>query len=124
MSYEEEVSAAIGAHGLWKARLRAAIDSGRCDQSADTVAKADQCAFGKWFYELPPVQRNGPLPIEIEALHARFHQEAARVLRLALAGDKEAARKGIADESPYMDVSMQLVSRLMDWKRVIDRRTA
>ena len=33
----EEVNNAIGAHGLWKMRLRTAINSGRCDITAQVA---------------------------------------------------------------------------------------
>ena len=50
MSFQDEITKAIGAHGIWKMRLRTAIDSGKADANAADVAKDNACAFGQWLY--------------------------------------------------------------------------
>ena len=124
MGYQEAISAAIGAHGLWKGRLRTAIDLRKSDFDPAVVAQKDQCAFGKWFYALPPAVRLEPLPTEVESLHASFHVEAAVVIQAALAGDKAAAERGLGEGSAYLDLSMKLVGTLMAWMKIVDQRSA
>ena len=50
MSLKDEISAAIGAHGSWKTRIRTAIESGTSEFSPLNVAADNKCAFGKWLY--------------------------------------------------------------------------
>src|SRR4030067_3690693 len=58
MAFEDEITKAIGAHGVWKMRLRTAIDSGKADANAADVAKDSVCAFGQWLYgAVPPAAR-------------------------------------------------------------------
>ena len=50
MSLQEEIAKALGAHGVWKMRLKTAIDTGKADAQAADVAKDNVCAFGQWLY--------------------------------------------------------------------------
>ena len=50
MSLHDEITKAIGAHGVWKMRLRTAIETGKADANAADVAKDNACAFGQWLY--------------------------------------------------------------------------
>lgn len=43
---EQHISAAIGAHGKWKANLKTAIAQGSSDLTAATASRDDACAFG------------------------------------------------------------------------------
>ena len=44
MALDDEITKAIGAHGVWKMRLRSAIDSGKAD--ADPVEVGKDNRFG------------------------------------------------------------------------------
>jgi len=43
MSTQDQIKKAIGAHGLWKTRLAAAIDVGKSEFTVDTVRKDNAC---------------------------------------------------------------------------------
>jgi hypothetical protein len=45
-SFREQIRAAIGAHGTWKARLRSAIDSGQSTLSVGVTRLDDRCDNG------------------------------------------------------------------------------
>ncbi len=48
-----KINKVLGAHGLWKQRLRDAIETGRSEFTADRVPNSNICEFGKWFNLLP-----------------------------------------------------------------------
>ena len=43
MSFKEEITKAIGAHGMWKAHLRSAIETGKTDASITDVEGQRLC---------------------------------------------------------------------------------
>ena len=117
MSIQQEISKAIGAHGMWKSRLKGAINSGKSDASVAVVCQDNQCEFGKWLYALDPQAKASSHWQCVKALHADFHKEAAQVLGLALAGKKAEAEAGLSDKSPFTAVSMKLTVEMMNWAK-------
>lgn len=112
----DQITAAIGAHGLWKGRLLTAIDTGKCDCDQQKAGRDDQCEFGKWLYgSIDAAMKASPNYASVRDQHARFHKEAAKVLGLALAGQKDAAKKAMAAE--YTAASAELLRLLMAWKQ-------
>lgn len=110
-----QIQAAIGAHGLWKGRLASAIESGKCEFDVKKVECDDQCDFGKWLHgAIDAAAKAMPECAQVKAQHAKFHKEAAKVLRLALGGQKDAASKALLAE--YAKVSGDLVGLLRAWK--------
>jgi hypothetical protein len=119
MSLKEEITKAIGAHGMWKARLRTAIDTGKSDVTAADVGKDNACAFGQWLYgsTLDPAARSSGDFKEVQKLHAEFHKVASQVLQLALQGKKAEADKMMVQDSVFSDVSGRLTSAMMHWQK-------
>lgn len=118
MGIQEQLTQAIGAHGMWKARLRSAIDSGSSEFLPTNVRKDNLCDFGKFLYEkMSPIDRKHPRYETVRALHARFHVEAAAILELAMQGRKADAEKRLSDmRGEYVSVSASLTSEMMGWK--------
>src|SRR4030067_1327121 len=84
MAFEHEITKAIGAHGVWKMRLRTAIDSGKADANAADVAKDNACPFGQWLYgAVPQAARTGADHAAGRKLDADFHQCAPKVIERA-----------------------------------------
>jgi len=117
MSREAEIKKAIGAHGLWKTKLRNAMSSGRAEPPSAHAAADDVCDFGRWLYSLPQEERATGHFSRVRELHARFHQEAARVLALVESGNVPAAARAIETGSAFADVSRQLTRTLMEWSK-------
>lgn len=117
MANPEEIKKAIGAHGLWKQRLRDAIDKGKSEFTVERVKPDNLCDFGKWLYSLPPAERNTDNWKKIQQLHAEFHQEAARILGLALGNQKSQAESGIAPNSKFATLSSTLTAAMMAWQK-------
>jgi len=109
LTFEEQIRSSVGAHGLWKGRLRTAIDSGSSPFSPEAIRVDDACEFGRWLYSLAGTEyRAHPLFETVRNKHAEFHLTAASVLQLALSGNKEAARQMIAPGSRFAVLSLEL----------------
>ena len=114
----EEIDKAIAAHGMWKTRLKQAIDTGETDIPVEMIRTDDHCIFGKWL--------NGPTHSAadklsnhyktVKQLHAEFHRIAAHVAELAMAGNRKEAEKMIALGGDYASISSKLTAAMKDWK--------
>jgi len=109
----ETVQTAIAAHGMWKARLREAIESGQSSHSVATVRRNDACEFGMWLAKAG----DDPRLADVRRLHTEFHQEAAGVLELALSGKRDDAERAIGLGGAYGRTSSALVMALKSWER-------
>ncbi|MDH4133658.1 MAG: CZB domain-containing protein [Gammaproteobacteria bacterium] len=117
MSYAEKIGQAISAHAHWKLRLKTAIDTGKSEWTVDRVSPDNLCEFGQWLYSLPANVRQTRHWVEVQALHATFHKEAARILGLALHGDRKEASQLMAYDSPFARLSAGLTWALMEWRK-------
>ena len=116
VNIKEEITRAIGAHGLWKGRLLSAIKEGSSEFSVDNVRTDKFCIFGQWLYSLPADVRSLTHWQAVRQLHGEFHLEAAKILALALRGDKAQAQAALADDSSYVDISSRLTRAMMVWR--------
>lgn len=119
MVTEEQINKAIGAHGLWKQRLRSAIDAGKSEFSVATMRLDNVCDFGKWLYSLPPAIKATDEYKKVKDIHAKFHAEAANVLNFAVQGKKEDAEKSIALGGAFAVLSADLTKAMMLWKKTL-----
>jgi len=117
MNKDEEITKAIGAHGVWKQRLKAAIDSGKSDTTVESVRVDNGCDFGKWLHALSGSDKNSEHWKTVQSLHAQFHSEAAQVLDFAIKGEKEKAKSSMTLDSRFADISARLTAAMMAWKR-------
>jgi hypothetical protein len=106
-----EVRAAIGAHGVWKQRLRTAIATHDTDLPVEDICRDDRCRFGQWLSTLSAAERQMPELHEVARLHTAFHQAAGSVARLAVAG-KRAEAKAALVEGPFADTEATLADAL------------
>lgn len=124
MAFKDEISTAIGAHGLWKGKLREPIRSGSMDADPRTVRLDDRCKFGQWLHgaAIPRATNASPAYRECLDLHARFHAAAAQVLELALAGKTREAEAAVAAGSPTL--SHKLTDAMMRWQKAAEPEPA
>ncbi len=113
-SLPQQAKAGIAAHGMWKTHLVAAITTGSATVKVEDAGHDDRCKFGKWLYG-DPTLRSKPGFEEIKALHSQFHRLSAEVLRLALAGKKDEARRFMDSASEYTQTSAELTQKLTGW---------
>jgi hypothetical protein len=111
----EKITAAIDAHTQWFVKLCIAIHSGTSQFKPEIVRTDDNCEFGKWLRSDFP-DRNMPNIQEIKLLHAKFHQQAAEVLALAITGKRDEALKLLEIASGIRKSSTELVGKLMQFK--------
>ncbi|HYL76744.1 MAG TPA: CZB domain-containing protein [Bryobacteraceae bacterium] len=118
MNLHEQITSAIGAHGLWKGRIRGAIENGACDVPVNVARDDHQCAFGKWLHgaNLDPAARKSKHYGVCAELHRRFHVAAADALALALAGKKHEASRALAADQAFAKVSGELTRAMLAWK--------
>ncbi|HEB58781.1 MAG TPA: hypothetical protein ENJ01_06150 [Gammaproteobacteria bacterium] len=116
MSLADSINKGIAAHGMWKQRLIDAIATGSSEWSPATVCQDNQCEFGKWLYSGDAEVTASPRYEKVRTLHADFHKVAAEVLKMALAGQKDAAEAAIDMGSEYRNISSELTREMMNWK--------
>jgi methyl-accepting chemotaxis protein len=116
MVNSEEIKNAIGAHGIWKQRLRRAIETGNSDFTIDETKIDNQCDFGKWLYSLSSDEKNSSHWLNIQQLHSKFHIEAARLLELATQGKQQEAQDAMLIGSDFARLSGQLTMAMVKWK--------
>lgn len=117
-SFVGRITGAIGQHGVWKAKLLHAAHTGEAPWDPSTVEVDDRCVFGSWLHDMDPRDRDGHWE-QVRGLHARFHHEAARLLRLAISGQGRAAEEQMRIGTPYDELTTDLVLALDDWR--VDR---
>jgi len=117
MSVYDEIDKAISAHGMWKQKLRKAIDTGECESTPERVKQDNNCSFGKWLHErISQDVKDMPQYTEIVQLHADFHREAGEILALALTGSSQEARQRIELGSKFAKVSALLTKKMKEWQ--------
>ncbi|MGO9575453.1 MAG: CZB domain-containing protein [Terriglobales bacterium] len=112
------IEKAIAAHARWKARLRAAVDSGKFDMTPAAIKLDDQCDFGKWLYspEFSAAEKQTANYRNAMGLHAAFHREAAKVVESATSGHKDVAEEAIGLHGGYTKASSDLTKELTQWR--------
>ncbi len=117
MTRLEEIEQAISVHEMWKNKLKQAIESGKCDCTPDSVKVDNGCSFGKWLYErVTPVEKETVEYKLMLDIHAQFHQQAGKILALALASKSEEAEKLMQLDGKFCALSKQLIEYLNRWK--------
>ena len=118
MNLEEQIASAVGAHGLWKGRLRAAVESGVTDVPVEVARDDRQCGFGRWLHgaRVDEKARRSSHYATCMELHRRFHQAAAEVLSLAVAGKKQEASKALAPDREFTRASIDLTRAMLAWQ--------
>ena len=119
MANIQELDKAIAAHGMWRTRLKMAIDTGALDTPVATIRVDNQCALGKWLYgtTLNAQDKLSENFKTVQSLHADFHKSAAGVAELALSGKKSDAEKMMSLNGEFSVVSGKLIGALMEWKK-------
>ena len=114
----EILDKAIAAHAGWKTRLRTAASSGKFDGTADNVKVDDECEFGKWLYgsELSTAEKQTEHYRTVKQLHAKFHQDAAKVVDLAISGHKDEAEKALGIGGSHTKSSTALTQAMVKWR--------
>jgi hypothetical protein len=102
----------IGAHVMWKQRLTTFL-AGESTENLDpeTIRLDDRCALGKWLYGEGTAMSQLPRYEEVRGLHAQFHQYAADVVNLHLAGNSAEAEKLL--QGDYSRLSEKLKHRII-----------
>jgi len=114
--YADEINEAIASHGLWKFRLKRAIETGESDWSTSDLRKNDACQFGGWLQGLPTDVQAGEHWQQVHELHTEIHRQAADVLQLALNDQQSEAQAALRFGSPFMVASAKLTAAMTAWR--------
>ncbi|MGE0646034.1 MAG: CZB domain-containing protein [Nitrospira sp.] len=116
-SIGEQIDKAVGAHGLWKSKLRQSI-AGTLSLNPAEVSVDNRCDFGKWLYSLAGTSTaSDPNYKEVLELHKAFHKAAAEVVTKVQAGDKAGAEASVGLQGEYTAASSRLTAKMVEWKR-------
>ena len=115
----QEITKAIGAHGLWKSRVQLVIDTGKTDTPPEKIQDDALCDFGKWLNGLPPAEQTSEHYKKVRNLHTLFHREAANVVRMALKQQKTVAMEAMGLHGSYTRASGDLTRAMMEWQKAL-----
>jgi hypothetical protein len=117
MKFKDEITDAVGAHGVWKRKLKSAIATGKIDVKISTIQADKQCSFGKWLYgpTITEKQKNSEHYHKVQEFHAAFHEKAAKVAQLAISGEKAHAMKMLEVNGEFTIASAELTTSMMAW---------
>jgi methyl-accepting chemotaxis protein len=116
-SVETQLTKAIGAHGTWKKRLASAITTGAHTEDATIVAMDDKCDFGRWLHGSAPASGDQAFHQASTKLHADFHREAAKTLRMVSGGQHSQAQASMATGGGFTEASRLLTKTMMEWRQ-------
>jgi hypothetical protein len=116
-SVETQLTKAIGAHGTWKKRLASAITAGAHTEDATIVAMDDKCDFGRWLHDSAPASGDQAFHQASTTLHADFHREAAKTLRMVSGGQQSQAQASMATGGGFTEASRLLTKTMMEWRQ-------
>ncbi len=109
-----QIKEAIGAHGLWKQRLKTAIHSGTSEIRLEDARRDDKCEFGKWLNGTAALHASSHYA-GIKELHRKFHEEVGHALEAALVGNRAKAEAMVETGSAFAKASIALTAAMVDW---------
>jgi hypothetical protein len=120
-SIVEEINNAVGAHGVWKLKLKTAISTGSSGNDVEKVKCDNLCDFGQWLYSdkiTADLKQGKPYEV-IKRLHAEFHEIAASVLIQVDKNESDKAK--VILETDFAEKSSTLVRALSKWKAELSK---
>lgn len=116
--FGKNVSDAIGAHSMWKTKLKTAVRTGVLPKPASDIACDDQCSFGKWIYGMTgDTSLSGSSHYTaVKAKHAEFHKAVAAVARAVEVGDKGKA-EALLEGPDFTNTTHDLKQLLLKWRQ-------
>lgn len=112
----QAIQRAIGAHGAWKTKFRAAARTGHLPATVQTIAADDQCEFGRLLKALAPDLQDDADFAAIRRMHADFHMRAGRLAQHIVAGDADRVNFELGKDGAFETCSHALSARLADWR--------
>jgi len=121
MATLQEIDKAIGAHVMWKTRLKAAVETGRMEAPQAALTAAHDCPFGKWMKgpTIAPSTRTSAYYSRVDELHTKFHLAAARIGEMAIAGQSDQAIEEITGASEFSSAHKELAAAMEEWKKAL-----
>ncbi len=117
MAALHEIEKALGAHSVFKLRLKGAIEGGRCDTPIPGL-KVRECTFSKWLHgpTIAPSTRASAHYTRVRDLHAQVHEAAVFAVELAVRGHQPQALLEITGNGEFAQRHRALTAALLEWK--------
>lgn len=119
---------AIEYHMRWKGQFESALEDAQANGlDPQTVSRDDASALGQWLHgEARDRFGRAPELDDVLMWHAELHRQAASIAEVALGGDREAVRAGLA-RGPYATAALRLrgaLSKMFATEPLPQRRNA
>jgi hypothetical protein len=105
---KDEINDIIWAHSQWKSHLRKAIDMQSSPLNVSDAGNTKKCYFGKWLMSAEAHRLANHA--DLVEIHQNFHQQAAKILQMALDGHRHEAHEAIALGSHFNKLTAELVN--------------
>lgn len=112
---------AITAHLNWKRRLRERLAGRPWSLTTAEASEDRRCDLGQWLFGEGGRFANLAAHRRLVVAHARFHEEAAKILLSIEAGKLEEADNMLVADGPFSDSSAEVVAAIGQLRVDIDR---
>ena len=118
MATTTEIDNAIGAHSMWKMRLKAALETGRMDAPIAALDSDRDCPFGKWLQSptIAPSTKASVHYAKVRELHTQFHRAVVEVATLAVNGRTDLATEMMTTTGAFSQASAKLTVAMQEWR--------
>ncbi len=104
---------AIVQHNKWKHQLKEIVETGQVGEEYDP--DPSHCSFGQWMEENADALKAFDKYQQVNELHKQFHDEAGRIVMLALKGEREQAQTSMEYGNEFDHLSQALVKAIIEW---------
>jgi len=108
-----DIRKTIDAHVEWRNRLASYLAHPDQTLDADAIAIDDQCLLGRWLRGEGAAESGWAGYAQLVRDHARFHQEAAKLVRRANAGERITVEVALGSKSEYNKSSNAVTTALL-----------
>lgn len=110
---------AIQAHGAWKQKLSNYIQNPDKSLKHEDVCLDNKCPLGKWIYGEGSKYSHLNEFQKLKPAHAKFHKEAAEIVKKANSGAKVTEEMALSASSPFTNASKEVASIILSLKSKI-----
>lgn len=117
MAALHEIEKALGAHSVFKLRLKGAIEGHRCDAPFPGL-KLRECPFSKWLHgpTIAPSTKASVHYARVRDLHAQYHEAAVFATELAVRGRTDEALQEVTGAGAFSQRHKALAAAMLEWK--------
>lgn len=112
---------AIQAHAAWKQKLANYIQNPDKSLKHEDVCADNKCPLGKWIYGDGEKYSHLNEFQKLKPAHAKFHKEAAEIVKKANSGIKVSSEMALSATSPFTNASKEVAQIILTLKNNINK---